>query len=93
MRRLLWPLALLLAPSLAAAIPIHGTGPTHGAGGGGAGLVANSILEVHLREVSGVPVDEWCLTYEATVGDFEWQVCGGGTGAFSYTALGGGNKI
>jgi hypothetical protein len=41
----------------------------------------NNLLEVHLKAVDA-PVDEECLTYEATVGDFEWQSCAsGGTNA------------
>ena len=39
---------------------------------------ANKILESHLKAVNS-PTDEYVLTYEATTGDFEWQV-GGGSG-------------
>jgi len=48
----------------------------------GGGLSDNSILEVYLKAINA-PGDEECLTYEVTVGDFEWQTCGVGTGAFS----------
>ena len=41
---------------------------------------ADKVLESHLKAVD-VAADEECLTYEATVGDFEWQTCGGGGGA------------
>ena len=42
----------------------------------------NSILEADLKAVD-TAVDEECLTYESTTGDFEWQTCCGGGGAFS----------
>lgn len=45
----------------------------------GGGLSADSVLESHLKAVD-TPTDEECLTYEATVGDFEWQSCGGAGG-------------
>lgn len=46
---------------------------------------ANSITESMLKAVDAA-ADEECLTYEGTVGDFEWQTCGsagigGSTGA------------
>ncbi|MCK5117881.1 MAG: hypothetical protein KAR44_14900, partial [Candidatus Aegiribacteria sp.] len=42
--------------------------------------VANDkILESHLKSVNAA-TDEYCLTYEATTGDFEWQECAGGAG-------------
>lgn len=46
---------------------------------------ADSILESMLKAVDAA-ADEECLTYESTVGDFEWQTCGsagigGSTGA------------
>lgn len=34
----------------------------------------DTILEAHLKAVDSAS-DEECLTYEATVGDFEWQAC------------------
>jgi len=37
---------------------------------------ADKILESHLKSVNAA-TDEYCLTYEATTGDFEWQTCGG----------------
>ncbi len=36
---------------------------------------ALTLEEVHLKAVD-TAADEECLTYEATVGDFEWQSCG-----------------
>ena len=39
----------------------------------------DKILEVMLKAVDAAS-DEECLTYESTVGDFEWQTCGGGGG-------------
>lgn len=56
----------------------------------GGGLSADSVLESHLKAVNA-PTDEYCLTYEATVGDFEWQTCGAG-GSSLWTA-GAGNDI
>ena len=38
---------------------------------------ADKITEAMLKAVD-TPTDEECLTYEATVGDFEWQSCGTG---------------
>jgi len=38
---------------------------------------ADKILETMLKSVNE-PTDEYALTYEATTGDFEWQVGGGG---------------
>jgi len=43
---------------------------------GGTGLTADSVLESHLKAVDSA-VDEECLTYESTTGDFEWQSCAG----------------
>jgi hypothetical protein len=40
---------------------------------------ADKITESMLKAVNA-PTDEYCLTYEATVGDFEWQTCGSGGG-------------
>ena len=39
-------------------------------------IVDGTILEVDLKAVDSA-VDEECLTFEATTGDFEWQSCGG----------------
>jgi hypothetical protein len=46
-------------------------------GGNGTVIPADTILESMLKAVNA-PTDEYCLTYEATVGDFEWQTCGSG---------------
>jgi hypothetical protein len=40
-------------------------------------LANDTILEEDLKAVD-TAVDEECLTYESTTGDFEWQSCGGG---------------
>ena len=40
-------------------------------------IANNSILEEDLKAVD-TAVDEECLTYEVTTGDFEWQSCGAG---------------
>lgn len=40
---------------------------------------ANKVLESHLKSVNAA-TDEFCLTYESTTGDFEWQVCSAGSG-------------
>lgn len=39
-------------------------------------ITDNTILEADLKVVDS-PVDEECLTFESTTGDFEWQTCGG----------------
>ena len=41
--------------------------------------LTNQILEADLKAVD-TPVDEECLTYESTTGDFEWQTCATGGG-------------
>lgn len=46
----------------------------------------DKILEAMLKSVNG-PTDEYCLTYESTTGDFEWQTCGAGTGITSLNGL------
>lgn len=38
---------------------------------------SDKITESMLKSVNA-PTDELCLSYESTVGDFEWQTCGGG---------------
>lgn len=44
----------------------------------------DKILESHLKAINA-PTDEYVLTYEATVGDFEWQAsAGGGPTFFSF---------
>lgn len=43
-------------------------------------ITDSTILEADLAAVDAA-ADEECLTYEATVGDFEWQTCGGGGSA------------
>ncbi len=43
--------------------------------------LTNSLLEADLKAVDSA-VDEECLTYESTTGDFEWQTCGSGAGDF-----------
>lgn len=43
-------------------------------------LLDNSVAEADLKIVDSA-ADEECLTYEATIGDFEWQSCGTGGGA------------
>ena len=40
----------------------------------------DKVLEAHLKAVDA-PNDEECLEYESTTGDFEWEACGGGSGA------------
>lgn len=43
-------------------------------------MASDSVGEPELKAVDAA-VDEECLTYETTTGDFEWQTCGsGGTG-------------
>ena len=42
-------------------------------------ILDDTILEVDLKVVD-TAVDEECLTFESTTGDFEWQACGSGGG-------------
>ena len=46
-------------------------------------LTDDTLVEGDLKSVNA-PTDEYCLTYESTTGDFEWQVCSSGadTNAF-----------
>lgn len=46
---------------------------------------ADKITEVMLK-VTDIPADEECLSYESTVGDFEWQACGSGGGGGNVAA-------
>jgi hypothetical protein len=39
--------------------------------------IANDAVEEPMLKAVDAANDEECLTYEATVGDFEWQTCGG----------------
>lgn len=43
-------------------------------------IASDVITEPKLKAVD-TPADEECLTYESTVGDFEWQTCGSGGGS------------
>ena len=45
----------------------------------------DKVTEADLKVVDTAS-DEECLTYESTVGDFEWQTCGGG-GSFDSTTV------
>ncbi len=56
------------------------TGDVTGSGTGSFATTigADKILESHLKSVNAA-TDEYCLTYEFTTGDFEWQVCGAST--------------
>lgn len=42
------------------------------------GPVADSSITEPKLKIVDSPTDEECLTYESTVGDFEWQSCGSG---------------
>lgn len=46
---------------------------------GSSAIGNNKITEAMLKAVDS-PSDEECLTYESTVGDFEWQTCGSSSG-------------
>lgn len=59
--------------------PLTGDVTTSGAA---AAIGNDKITESMLKAVDS-PSDEECLTYESTVGDFEWQSCGSGSSAFS----------
>lgn len=55
--------------------PVSGDGTLSNAGVFTIG--SDKVLEAMLKAVNS-PTDEFCLTYELTTGDFEWQSCGGG---------------
>ena len=40
-------------------------------------IAADAVTEAKLKAVDAAG-DEECLTFESAIGDFEWQVCGGG---------------
>ena len=42
-------------------------------------IADDAVEESHLKSVNAA-TDEYCLTYESTGGDFEWEVCGSGSG-------------
>ena len=56
------------------------TGDVTGSGTGSFATTIGSdkVLESHLKAVNAA-TDEDCLTYESSVGDFEWEACGGGS--------------
>lgn len=60
-------------------------GDVSGTGLAAVTIGADKVLESHLKAVDAAG-DEECLTYESTVGDFEWQTCGGG-GSFDSTTV------
>jgi hypothetical protein len=42
----------------------------------GALTIASDAIEEAMLKAVNSPTDEYCMTYESTTGDFEWQVCG-----------------
>jgi len=52
-------------------------------GSGATTIGADKITESMLKSVNA-PTDELCLSYESTVGDFEWQTCGSGGGGSNW---------
>jgi hypothetical protein len=63
-------------------------GDVSGTGLGAVTIGADKVLESHLKAVDAA-ADEECLTFESTVGDFEWQSCSvGGSGMASFTLAG-----
>lgn len=64
--------ALAFCASVAFAQP--GSGPI--SGGGSGGLPGPGTVTEAMLKVVNSPTDEQCLTYESTLGDFEWQSCG-----------------
>ncbi len=67
-------LALPLTLLTLIALPAFGQSTLGGGTVGIPGLTTNAVRERHLKAVDS-PADEECLTYEDTVGDFEWQNC------------------
>lgn len=49
-------------------------------------LANDTIVEADLKAVDAAG-DEECLTFESTVGDFEWQTCGSGSSLFTDDGL------
>jgi fibronectin-binding autotransporter adhesin len=62
-------------------------GDISGTGLGSVTIGADKVLESHLKAVDAA-IDEDCLTYESTGGDFEWQTCGGAGGATAWDDIG-----
>jgi len=58
--------------------PTAMTGDVTISGSGVTSIGSDRITEAMLKSVNG-PTDELCLSYESTVGDFEWQSCGSGS--------------
>lgn len=69
---------------------LSGGDVTTTSGGALATIGNDKITEAMLKSVNAA-TDEYCLTYEATVGDFEWQTCGSGSSGI--TGLLGGNAV
>ncbi|KKN24340.1 hypothetical protein LCGC14_0896040 [marine sediment metagenome] len=67
-------LALPLTLLTLITFPTFGQSTLGGGTVGIPGLTTNAVRERHLKAVDA-PADEECLTYESTVGDFEWQNC------------------
>jgi hypothetical protein len=42
-------------------------------------FIGNDKVQERMLKAIDAAGDEECLSYEATVGDFEWQICGGGS--------------
>jgi hypothetical protein len=77
MRRILTVCSLLFLFSVLLVAPPTNAGRCIKRCGGGSITVSpsdNTVEESHLKAVDAAS-DEECLTYENTVGDFEWQAC------------------
>lgn len=59
---------------------------------GATSIGSDKVTEADLKAVDS-SVDEECLTYESTTGDFEWQTCGGSSTLSALTAASGTNSI
>ncbi|MEX2054915.1 MAG: hypothetical protein WD972_01925, partial [Candidatus Andersenbacteria bacterium] len=55
---------------------------------GATAIGSDKVTEADLKAVNG-GTDEFCLTYETTTGDFEWEDCVGGSGGLSSFTLAG----
>lgn len=51
-----------------------------GIGTVGSSSIANDSITEPKLKATNAPTDEYCLTYEITIGDFEWQPCSSGSG-------------
>ncbi len=72
-----WVIMFVLALSVMAMLVSFNNAGNSSVSVDSANIVNSSIQEEDLKSVDS-PIDEQCLTFEESIGDFEWQTCGEG---------------